>query len=432
MYLSITRTFFIIAVISICSTLPARGGWADIKNYILTNPGQLAQGLHEGGFSGLTHIPDDPASIIYAICDRGPNIEAMIHGKPRRIFPDPAFTPTIYKIELAGSQANILSRIKIRPPVGQINPIAKSEFITGLSNLKQTDEISYDASGEQGLPYDANGLDTEGIAYNPNDKTFWLCDEYSPSLIQVRADGHIITRLVPKGVSAKLGIDYVRDVLPALYARRQNNRGFEGVAVSPSGRYLFGALQSPLENPTRDASTASRLTRIIKLDLSTQLPVAEYIYPLEDGKAAGIKQNNVVISDICALGDDRLIVDERDNREGPAPRIKRLYLVNLARATNTLGVFDGQTSDGLTLEQHTPESLAKIGVSSLAKSLVLDMAAAGFPHEKIEGLCLLSSRKIAIVNDNDFSFRFSDKQIVEEHRPTEIAVYAFKKIPGVD
>ena len=409
----------------------ARGGDAaaqgEIKaeHYTLTQPGALQNGLHEGGFSGLFHAAGDPADVVYAISDRGAN--SKLGADERIVFADPSHGPMIYKLKLAQGEAQILERIAPRLPAGLVNPFDQRETVNGLPNLAQNGEMPYDAQGQQALGYDPHGLDTEGIALNAADGTMWVCEEYSPSLAQLGMDGRIIRRLVPEGMTAKLGLAYAQDALPAVYARRQANRGFEGVAVTPDGRFLYAALQSALENPDAAAGAASRMTRIIKIDLTTGAACAEFAYAKEDAEPLGLRQGQIVISDLYALEEDRLIVDERDTRSGAKARIKRLYLADLTQATNILGQMDdaatGESTASLTLEQHTPEALAARQVTPPHKTLLLDLLAQGFTFEKIEGVCLLDQRSIAVVNDNDFGFEYEDGKIAETHQPTQISVY---------
>ncbi len=57
----------------------------------------------------------------------------------------------------------------------------------------------------------------------------------------------------------------------------------------------------------------------------------------------------------------------------------------------------------LSIDQMTGEELATIGVQPIAKTLHVDLVAAGYAGvQKIEGLALLDSGRLAVVNDNDF------------------------------
>ena len=84
------------------------------------------------------------------------------------------------------------------------------------------------------------------------DGSFWLVDEYGPSLVHVSARGKVLTRYVPKGLKLT-GTDYpVVEALPAVLLHRKTNRGLEGLAQLPDGDLVL-ALQSPLSLPDADA-----------------------------------------------------------------------------------------------------------------------------------------------------------------------------------
>jgi hypothetical protein len=73
----------------------------------------------------------------------------------------------------------------------------------------------------------------------------------------------------------------VAAALPAIYAKREDNRGFEGLAISDDGKTLFAGLQSPLENPGKKAAEKSRNTRILAFDTAKERPTAEYVYQFD-------------------------------------------------------------------------------------------------------------------------------------------------------
>src|SRR5262249_22734198 len=233
----------------------------------LKNPPPLGNGINMGGFSALTHLPDDPASVFYTITDRGPNGSVKVNGVSQTAFQIPTFTPTILKIMVDGDTIDILQEIPLKLPQGT-DPITGTQFISGISNFAGLDEAPYDTAGHP-LPYDPYGLDTEGIAYDHRTDTFWLSEEYRPSVVEVSRDGTILRRLVPHGEAslfANAPNIPVLDTLPAIFAKRVQNKGLEGVAVTPNGKYLYAAMQGPLANP--DDST-SRVLRIVEVDLQT-------------------------------------------------------------------------------------------------------------------------------------------------------------------
>jgi hypothetical protein len=87
------------------------------------------------------------------------------------------------------------------------------------------------------------------------------------------------------------------------------NKGMEGLAITPDGRTLYGAMQSPLE---QDGGTDAAITRIVRIDVGTGL-IKEIAYSLTNiGTATKPKYGTV--SDIVAINDHELLVDERDGK----------------------------------------------------------------------------------------------------------------------
>jgi len=209
----------------------------------------------------------------------------------------------------------------------------------------------------------------------------------------------VLAHLVPLGLALP-GAGYpVVESLPAVFADRQANRGFESLAITPDGRTLYATLQSPLARPDTKTGKASRAVRVLAVDTATGQPTAEYVYPLEDvtGFDPGAKgdQPEIKISALAWYGPDQLVVDERTDD------VTKLYLVRLSGATN---ILNGELDD----PAHSP-SLEQAGpgdVVALAKSLLVDVTAA-VPNAptKIEGVAVRGPSTVAVANDNDFGMR---------------------------
>jgi hypothetical protein len=362
----------------------------------------LAEGIKMGVGSSLTHIPGDPDNVFYTTADRGPNGQPTINGKTVRTFPLPDYVPTIYKIEVSKGEINILDKFPLK--LSGTDPVSGKVTITGLPNIKGRDEEPYDAKGEKVLAYDPYGLDIEGLAYNPKDDSFWISDEYGPSIVHVKRDGTIIERIVPKGWTSQASAPLVpsREMLPEVYNKLRQNRGAEAVGITPDGKYMFMAMQNALRNPDK-AMDNSRQVRIIKFDLATLNPVAEFVYVLEDAKQfKDLAQGDIVISDMVVVNENTLLIDERDKFSGDKAQLKRIYAIDLSTATNVTGKYDSATAAGKTLEQMSIADLKANNILPTTKRTVLDAVAFKFPYEKIEGVSLINGDTLAITNDNDF------------------------------
>lgn len=369
--------------------------------YSLKAP-DLAKGIKMGVGSSLTHLPGDPDDVFYSTADRGPNGQIEVNGKTVRTFPLADYTPSIYKIQIANDEIKILDQIPLK--VNGINPVTGTTHVTGLPNIKGRDEAPFDVKGEKELSYDPYGLDIEGLAYNPKDDTFWISDEYGPSIVHVKRDGTIIERIVPKGWAAQVTTPLVpaKEMLPTVYNKLRQNRGAESVGITPDGKYMFMAMQNALRNPDKSMDN-SRQIRIMKFDLASMKPVAEYVYVLEDAtQFNNLVQADIVLSDMTVISENTILIDERDKFAGDKAQLKRIYSIDLSSATNIIGKYDDATAAGKTLEQMTITDLKTNGILPVSKRTVLDSVEFKYPFEKIEGVSLVNGNTLVIVNDNDF------------------------------
>lgn len=367
--------------------------------------------------SGAYRHPKGPANAFWTISDRGPNFPCRaakkvlgIDGKKlcgkvkkARIYPVPEYTPSIYGVHLnPDGTFSIKDVIALKdrhgnPIDGMLNPLTVA-----------TTENPIDGSGRP-LLRNANAVDAEGLVLL-SDGTWWIGEENDPSLIHVAADGRILTRLVPEGTEKDFDTANYTVVgsLPAIFAKRQANRGIESVAISPDEKTLYTIMQNPLANPDAAAYKKAKNTRILKLDRATMKPVGEYVYQLDDPQSfrndPSNKQNSPRVSEMQALGVDRLLVLERTNKT------TKLHEISLAGATNILGTKWDSPLTGRTLEQMN--NLSNIGLTPVSKVLRFDSADFKNIPDKLEGIAILGNGDVALINDNDFGITGSKTQVV--------------------
>jgi Esterase-like activity of phytase len=341
--------------------------------------------------SDLWHSAGDPSNEFWMVTDRGPTGHTEVEGENRLTFPVPDFTPLIVHVRAENSTLQILEAIPIVNQAGAP--------VTGLPNLDGVDEQPYDVAAATALAYNQDGLDTEGLVRTA-DGTFWLAEEYRPSLVKVDAAGTVLARYVPEGVTLPDAGYPVEATLPAIYASRTINRGFEGLALSGDGQTLYAVLQSPLRNPDQKTGEASRASRILAVDVDSGKPVAEYVYWLEPAAAfdpalgAG-DESEMKLSGLVWLNETTLLVLERTET------VARLYTVDLAAATDLLGSAWDEPATAPSLE--ALDDPAAAGVRPLPKTLLVDLAALpGMPHA-IEGVTVIDDQTIAVANDGDFA-----------------------------
>ncbi|MFD5624893.1 esterase-like activity of phytase family protein [Streptomyces sp. NPDC127072] len=351
-------------------------------------PGTVAddRGVDLGGI-GSDIYPAGRKGEFWTVTDRGPNGQIKVDGTKRRTFPVPGFDPAIVKIRVSGDTVKVLDSIPITT--------SRGKAVTGLSNQAERDETPYTYDAQTPLSYNPNGVDTEGIV-RAADGTFWLVDEYGPSLLHVSARGKVLTRYVPKGLNLK-GADYpVVEALPSVLLHRKINRGFEGLALLPGGD-LVVAVQSPLSLPDGDAGEASLTTRLLRFSTKKQAVTAEYAYRFDPVNVVDPSEDDtseLKISSVVAVGRDKLLVEERTDKAA------RLQTVKLTSSANILGSRWDKDTTSPSLEQL--DDPAASGVPVLRKRLVVDLGTVDGVPGKVEGVALVNDRTLALINDNDF------------------------------
>ncbi|GLS26341.1 choice-of-anchor I family protein [Marinibactrum halimedae] len=404
--------------------------------------------------SGAYHKPGESQSVFYTITDRGPNIACDDSGDiidiegfcgegndDFKIFPMPNYTPKIIQwslTEIDGQpSASILQEIPLKNQNGDV--------ITGLTNnlIATNTELSFGADSQK-IEFDNEGVDPEALV-KLQDGTFWISEEYGPSLLHIAADGTILERVVPESVADDLAdANYpITGGLPDIFKTRKLNRGIESLALSPNEDFLYFIMQSPLANPTLDAYKNSRNVRLLKIVLNEDGTLGdlagEYIYVMDRPQTFGLtglggdenrsKFTDVKISEMVALDENRLLVLERISQT------TKLYEIDLTTGDNILNTTVGSNSVNnntisnnavSTNESPTPKTLeeafdlASIGAAPVAKALAFntltDLTEDVTVPKKIEGIALLNDDVMLLINDNDFGIEGDETEIIAVNR----------------
>jgi hypothetical protein len=344
--------------------------------------------------SGLTRRPDDPPGRIWAVGDRGPNLNVKaareLYGAEHlapladvsgaKIMPRTDVGPEIAELQVLEDRVELLRVIRLTGPDGRV---VSGLPVPGGAHVRS--EPVFDLQGNSLAP-DPDGLDTEGIAALP-DGGFWIGDEFGPTLLRIDPAGRILRRLVPDAG------------LPAIAARRQINRGFEALALSHDARFLFLAFQSPLAHPGEPAHEAAAHVRLWRLDAESGAVLAQYLYPLDapesfgrDAAAGDFERKDVKVSELTCLGPETLLVLERGSLT------TKLYRVQLGEALQ----LAPEHLDIAT--RPTIEELSGAGelLPALTKELLFNSDDHPDIGADLEGVALLSGRELILVSDNDF------------------------------
>jgi hypothetical protein len=279
-------------------------------------------------------------------------------------------------------------------------------------------------------------FDPEGLVIEPLSGRFIVADEYGPSLYLFSRSGILLKVFAtPENLKPRLAdaatLDYVSD-RGLLRSGRQDNRGFEGLAISPDGGTLYTVMQDPLvDEPAPNNGRDGRNVRIVVFDnkpfsRTYGKSIGQYVYQLEPQSAAAARitatggiatandprqGRNIGLSAIVAINHHEFLVLERDNRgigiDDPAGRgvvgSKRVFKIDIEGATDVSNMI-------------LPAGELPGGVQPVTKSadVFIDLAANSvLPNdkrvEKWEGLAIGpmlkrgGARVILAGNDNDYS-----------------------------
>ena len=318
-------------------------------------------------------------------------------------------TPTLRNTTLLSSATPLVYGTGAGLGVGSGAPslnTRRTYYFTGRSD-------NFDPSQPSSDPRNAR-LDPESIRVSNDGLSVFISDEYGPHVYQFeRASGRRIRAFtLPAELAVKLSSPVGQTEISGNKTGRVANKGMEGLAITPDGRTLVGAMQAPLEQDTNN------VIRLVSIDIRSGT-VHEYAYQLTTGSG---------VSDIVAINSHEFLVDERDGKglgDGSKAKVKQLFRVDLNGATDVTG----RSGD--------------LSAAAVPKTLFLDIVkvlnANGIESDqipaKIEGTAFGQDVQVGehlrhtlfIANDNDFLSSYAGVD-----NPNKFFVFAFDDadLPG--
>lgn len=307
-------------------------------------------------------------------------------------------------------------RLTVNPTSGAIADFAIAQTILFRNGSQTFNGLAPNPSTTLG-----NAFDPEGLVVLPGSGHLLVSDEYGPSLYEFDRSGQFVRAFtMPTNMVPRVGTtpDFTATPAPggSLTSGREGNRGLEGLAISPDGRYAYAMLQNgTVTDGTVSGGTFTRAmhTRILKFDTRTGTAVAQYAYRLEGSGPAPTRGRG--ISALVALDENRFLVLERNNRGVGVPDAnlnepdKRVFLIDLRGATDVSGIELGGANlpAGVVPVSKNPSALADLAANAVLQDPSLT-ALGGRAPEKWEGLVIgpqLSDGSYALVagTDNDYS-----------------------------
>ncbi|MFB4264979.1 esterase-like activity of phytase family protein [Nonomuraea sp. GTA35] len=258
--------------------------------------------------------------------------------------------------------------------IHRIKPDFRSRTVQVLGGFNLTDPrgLVPFALTRQDRTLTGSDFDVESIV-RATDGTYWIGDEFGPYLLHFDHKGRLLEAPVAlPGVQAPEN--------PGLNGGQPNlasSKGFEGMARGVDGRRLY-----PLLEGTVSGDPAGTL-RMYEFDLRERAYTdRRWTYRLEDPSHA--------IGDAIAVDENRFLIIERDNGQGDAAKVKRIYLAD-RRDRDRDGALD-KTLVADLLNLADPRGLG--GAPGTFR----------FPFQTIEDVIILDDRTLGVLDDNNFPF----------------------------
>lgn len=267
------------------------------------------------------------------------------------------------------------------------------------------------------------GADLDIESMQPIGNELWFGDELGPYLIRTDLQGKVLglyeTRLDGKLLRSPDHYTVTTPAVPGTPVTTpvRRSRGYEGMAASPDGRFLYPLLEGPLwlegEKKWESSADGREVLRVLEFDVAQRAWTGRsWKYPLE------LKGNN--IGDFNMIDADTALVIERDNGEGsvdeacngPArpdcqnvpARFKRVYKISLKDAdaeglVRKIGYVD-------LMDIADPKSLGRNGATRQGRF--------SFPFVTIENVDVVDAEHIVVANDNNLPYSSGRKLGVQD------------------
>lgn len=237
------------------------------------------------------------------------------------------------------------------------------------------------ASGQRLLTGSDFDIESMRIA---RDGTWWFGDEFGPFLLHTDATGKVLEAPIPlPGVKAPE--DPTRPEQPV---NLRSSSGFEGMAISKNGKYLYPSLERALNGDD------IRRHYIYEFDIRAGEYTGERWAYHADAPVPPEQEH--VIGDMTALDQHRLLVIERDFLQGEQAQFEKVFVVDLREEDEEGFLVKREVVDLLDIRDPALISLpGRPGDYGLGDPFE-------FPYITTESVLPLGGQRLAIVNDNNF------------------------------
>ena len=361
-----------------------------------------------------------PGSVMGLSADRATGIALPVKGQIRqghsgvKVMPDG--TVWVLTDNGFGSKANsmdamlYLNRYRVDWQAGTLAP--QDTVFLRDPDRRIPFRIVHEDTAERYLT--GSDLDTE--SFQPIGGHFWIGDEFGPYLVKTDRSGKVLalfeTQVDGRTVRSP---DHYAVATPSAPGQTyqgvalKRSKGFEGMAASKDGKFLYPLLEGPLWDEKAQAweqADGKTVLRILEFSVADERWTGRsWRYPLEGADHA--------IGDFNMIDATTGLVIERDNGEGTPdkacekgadtktcfsnlPRFKRVYKIEFSDANAGQAVRKLAYVDLLAIQD--PDRKARKPLTD---------GVLRFPFFTIENVDVVDAEHIIVGNDNNFPFSSS-------------------------
>jgi MYXO-CTERM domain-containing protein len=238
-------------------------------------------------------------------------------------------------------------------------------------------QIAVDPAITSGKLLTGADFDVESIA-RMNDGTFWVGEEFGPFLLHFGANGTLLSEPVPhpvlrapqnpQGQPANLG----------------SSRGFESMTRNADGTRLYLTTEAAI-----NGQADRQLLTMYEFDTTAGQ------YTAQEFKYRKVGGDEIFTGDMTLVADNKYIVLERDNGQGPTAQVKKLFLIDLTKTDENGELIKIELADLLNIADPSDIGGPLAGVADGVFNL---------PIQSVESVTLLDEFTIAVAVDTNYPF----------------------------
>ena len=278
-----------------------------------------------------------------------------------------------------GNSADFLLRLyRVRPDFGDGGVRVRSYV-----QLRDPDDrIPFEITNENTAERFLTGADFDIESVRQDFRgDLWFGDEFGPFLLHTDVYGRVLEAPIPlEGVRSPENPSLGSGEEPNL----PSSKGFEGMAASPDGAFLYPMLEGAL-----GPDPEQRRRTIFEFDVASgRYTGARWEYRAES------PENSV--GELVALDENRFLVVESDDRQGREARFKKIFVVDLR--------YTGE--DGFLLKEEEVDLLSirdPARISEPAREGDVGLSDPfSFPFRTVESVLPLGDGSLLVLNDNNY------------------------------